>query len=59
MDPRISPLPIQYKYPQLFLLIIISSIQTNKDMIEILFYYPMLMYSEPQEAALNTLIFSK
>jgi|JI91814CRNA_FD_contig_123_42781_length_333_multi_101_in_1_out_2_1 hypothetical protein len=58
MDPPISPVPIQYKYPQLFLLIIISSIQTN-NMIEILFYYPMLMYSEPQEAALNTLIFSK
>ncbi len=26
---------------------------------EILFYYPMLIYSMPQEAALNTLIYSK
>ena len=30
-----------------------------KYIVKILFYYPMLMYSVPQEAALNTLIFSK
>jgi len=30
IDPRISPLPTTYKYPQLFLLIIISTSKTKK-----------------------------
>ena len=44
INPRISPLTIEYRCPRLSLLIITAVLETNKIEPRVLFYYSMLMY---------------